>query len=171
MGGRRRRWEGDPGIAEMEEAMVFLCRAREEKRPLSKNLAVIKTLVKRNGITASLLHFVHPPAHSARTLDRCFISLILTTGAGFRARGYEASTALVAAFSLLSNTLQSAPRFLLGFRLSAITASCQELPSLSSRFQNKKERATKRAQEQFQTVLEKQNRFALDIDLDVPATR
>ncbi|KAI3677367.1 hypothetical protein L1987_86993 [Smallanthus sonchifolius] len=34
--------------------------------------------------------------------------------------------------------------------------------------QGKIERATRRAQEQFQTVLEEQSRFALDIDLDAP---
>nr|GEV02157.1 vacuolar protein sorting-associated protein 62 [Tanacetum cinerariifolium] len=37
--------------------------------------------------------------------------------------------------------------------------------------QNKLERATRRAQEQFQTVLEEQSRFALDIDLDAPKIR
>lgn len=37
--------------------------------------------------------------------------------------------------------------------------------------QNKIERATRRAQEQFQTVLEEQSRFALDIDLDAPKIR
>ncbi|XP_035834787.1 uncharacterized protein LOC110887015 isoform X3 [Helianthus annuus] len=37
--------------------------------------------------------------------------------------------------------------------------------------QNKLERATRRAQEQFQTVLEEQSSFALDIDLDAPKIR
>ncbi|XP_071698618.1 uncharacterized protein [Rutidosis leptorrhynchoides] len=37
--------------------------------------------------------------------------------------------------------------------------------------QSKIERATRRAQEQFQTVLEEQSRFALDIDLDAPKVR
>ncbi|XP_024982723.1 uncharacterized protein LOC112519038 isoform X5 [Cynara cardunculus var. scolymus] len=37
--------------------------------------------------------------------------------------------------------------------------------------QNKIEKATRRAQEQFQTVLEEQSRFALDIDLDAPKIR
>ncbi|MFS7909478.1 putative vacuolar protein sorting-associated protein [Helianthus anomalus] len=37
--------------------------------------------------------------------------------------------------------------------------------------QNKIERATRRAHEQFQTVLEEQSRFALDIDLDAPKIR
>ncbi|XP_075085926.1 uncharacterized protein LOC107782497 [Nicotiana tabacum] len=37
--------------------------------------------------------------------------------------------------------------------------------------QNKIEKMTRRAQEQFQMVLEKQSRFALDIDLDAPKVR
>ncbi|KAL8205058.1 hypothetical protein R6Q57_010681 [Mikania cordata] len=37
--------------------------------------------------------------------------------------------------------------------------------------QNKIERATRRAHEQFQTVLEEQSRFSLDIDLDAPKIR
>ncbi|KAJ9559357.1 hypothetical protein OSB04_013971 [Centaurea solstitialis] len=37
--------------------------------------------------------------------------------------------------------------------------------------QNKIEKATRRAQEQFQTVMEEQSRFALDIDLDAPKIR
>ncbi|KAD5802908.1 hypothetical protein E3N88_14268 [Mikania micrantha] len=37
--------------------------------------------------------------------------------------------------------------------------------------QSKIERATRRAQEQFQTALEEQSRFALDIDLDAPKIR
>nr|XP_043635621.1 uncharacterized protein LOC122606820 [Erigeron canadensis] len=37
--------------------------------------------------------------------------------------------------------------------------------------QNKIEKATRRAQEQFHTVLEEQSRFALDIDLDAPKIR
>ncbi|KAK1425949.1 hypothetical protein QVD17_14616 [Tagetes erecta] len=41
----------------------------------------------------------------------------------------------------------------------------------ASALQSKIERATRRAQEQFQTVLEEQSRFSLDIDVDAPKVR